>query len=170
MKDDKSKKDEYQKTLAAYAEAMKEFRKGKPERAAEAFRSFLEKFPSEKEFVDRAKTYLEIASSRLQGSKEAGPPKTVEEFRLAAVVMLNEGRNEEALALCQKGLKLSPDDAKLHFLSAQALCRSGQLDNALEALHKALQIDKSLRILAQNEAAFEAVRDDKKFNLLTRPG
>jgi len=168
MKDEKTKKDEYQKTLAAYTEAVKEFRKGKFDKAAEALRAFVEKYPGEREFVDRARTYLGIAESRLRTPKEAPDLKTADDHYYAAVFLMNNGQTEEALKLLEKGLKLGPENAKIHFLVAQAHCLSGRNEAALESLRSAIQLEKSFRILSQNESAFESLWDDKKFRLLVR--
>ncbi|MBM3311089.1 MAG: hypothetical protein FJY80_06245 [Candidatus Aminicenantes bacterium] len=170
MKDEKSRKDEYQKALAAYAEALKEFRKGKFEKAADMLRAFLEKHPVEREVVDRAKTYLALAEKKLREPKEAASLKTADDFFHAAVFKLNEGLYEDTIKLLDKGLKLSPEDAKIHFLAAQAYALSNQGEASLDSLRKAIQADKSLRVLAQNEAAFDSLWDDKRFKLLTRIG
>jgi predicted Zn-dependent protease len=168
MKDEKSKRDEYQKTLAVYAEAMKEFRKGKFDKAVDMLRAFMEKYPAEHEFVDRARTYIAVAEERLRQTKEAVSPKTADDFFHYAVFKLNNGENEEALKLLEKAQKLSPDEGKIPFLMAQAFCASGQAEASLEALRKAIQIDKFFSILAQNESALEPLWEDRKFKLLTR--
>ena len=170
MKDEKSRKDEYQKALAAYTEALKEFRKGKFDKAVDLLRAFLEKYPAEREVVDRAKTYLALAEKKLREPKEAAPLKTADDCYYTAVFELNEGQYEESLKLLDKGLKANPEDARIHFLAAQAYALSNQSEASLESLRKAIQADKSLRVLAQNEAAFDTLWDDKRFKLLTRIG
>ena len=47
MREQRSKKDEYQKALAAYGQAVKEFHKGEFDKAAESFKGFIEKFPAD---------------------------------------------------------------------------------------------------------------------------
>jgi predicted Zn-dependent protease len=64
VKEDKTKKDSYEKAFAAYGEAMKEFHKGKLDRAQELLTSFLEKYDTEKELVDRAQLYLQITQEK----------------------------------------------------------------------------------------------------------
>ncbi len=76
MREQRSKKDEYQKALAAYGLAVKEFHKGEFEKAAESFKGFIEKFPVDREIVDRAKVYLSIALKRPK--KEAVALKSFE--------------------------------------------------------------------------------------------
>lgn len=168
MKDEKSKKDEYQKALAAFSDAMKEFRKGKWDKAVEEFHAFLEKYPIERDLVSRAKTYLSIAEERLREPREIPSPKTIEDFVNAAVYKMNSGANEEALKYIEKAAKTNPDDARILYLQADLLCRTGQLDAALESLRKAIQGEKSFRILAQNEIDFAPLWDDKRFKSITK--
>jgi len=44
----------------------------------------------------------------------------------------------------------------------------GKIEECLEHLKKAIQLDKGFSILAQNESDFEIIREDKKFKLITR--
>jgi tetratricopeptide (TPR) repeat protein len=81
---------------------------------------------------------------------------------------MNLGHYEEAAKMLDKALKLKPEEAIAHYLSAGVLARTNKLEEAFEALKKAVQIDKFYKILAQNEADFEPLWEDKKFRLLTR--
>jgi|WetSurMetagenome_2_1015567.scaffolds.fasta_scaffold348781_2 tetratricopeptide (TPR) repeat protein len=168
MKDEKTKKDEYQKALGAYAEAMKDFRKGKDDKAFEALRSFIEKFPGERELVDRARLYVAICENRLKSGKEGAPLKTADDYYRAGLFKINASAYEDAQKLLDKALKLSPEAGKIHYALADLYCLTGQTEPCLEALKKAIQFDKQFRVLAQNEIDFEPLWDDKKFKVLTR--
>jgi len=97
---EKLKKDAYEKSLAAYGQAMKLFRKGDLAKAQELFKAFLEKHPEEKELVDRAKMYLSISESRLD--KESIQLKTFEDYYQYSVYKLNQEDYEQALKLLMK--------------------------------------------------------------------
>ncbi len=168
MKDERTKKDEYQKALSAYSEAMKEFHKGKFEKASDLLHGVIEKHASEREFAERSKMYLAICEARLKEAPQVPNPKTYEDFCHFGVYHMNLGHYEEALKMLEKALKLKPEEAVAHYLSAGVLARTNQPEEALEALKKAIQIDKFYKILAQNEADFETLWEDKKFKLLTR--
>lgn len=168
MKDEKAKKDEYQKALAAFSDAVKEFRKSKWDKAVELFKDFLEKYQVERDLAARARTYQAIAEERSREPREIPTPKTVEDFIHAAVYKLNAGAADEAAKFIEKALKTDPEDARVLFLQANILCRSGQTDAALEALKKAVQNDKSYRILAQNEIDFAPLWEDKRFKAITK--
>jgi tetratricopeptide (TPR) repeat protein len=168
VKDEKTKKDEYQKALAAYAEAIKEFRREKFDKAIETLRSFIEKFPAERELVDRARIYVAVSENRLKGKGESVALKTAEDHYQYGIYKMNAGEHDEALKLFEKAAKLEPESGKISYGLADLCCRMGQVEDCLENLKKAVQIDKSFRVLAQNEPDFEPLWEDKKFKAITR--
>jgi tetratricopeptide (TPR) repeat protein len=166
VREQRSKKDEYQKALAAYGLAVKEFQKGEFEKAAESFVAFIEKFPAEKEIVDRARTYIAIARKRPK--KEVAPPKGFAEHYRAGVVKINQKDYEGAVKILEKALEFKENEGLVYYLLADAHSLMGQVDASLDLLKKAVQKDKNFSILAQNEPDFEALWDDKKFKLITK--
>ena len=168
MKDEKTKKDDYQKALAAYADAIKEFRKQKFDKAAESLRNFIEKFPAERELADRAKMYIAISEEKAREPKSPVPLKTLEDHYHFGVYQTNAGGFDEAQKALEKALKMNPEEGRVHYALADLFCLMGQSDTALEHLKKAIQLDKFFRTLAQNESDFEPLWEDKKFKLITR--
>ncbi len=166
MSEAKHKKDEYQKALTVYGQAVKEFQKGNYEKATDSFVSFIEKYPGEREVVDRAQIYLAIIQKR---SKHEGfPLKSIDDYCHAAAFKINQGDFEGASKILEKALNLKEKEGHVHYLMAAAFCRMGQMDNALDHLKKAIQKDKGFSTLAQNEPDFKSAWEDKKFKLITR--
>jgi tetratricopeptide (TPR) repeat protein len=168
VREQKPKKDEYQKALAAFGLAVKEFQKGDFEKAAASFKDFIERFPADKEVVDRAKAYLAIAQKRPK--KEAASLKGLEDHYRAAVAKINQKDFAGAIKLLEKALEHKEQEGLVHYLLADAHILMGQTDDALELLRKAVQKDRNFAVLAQNETDFEAVWEDKKFKLITKLG
>lgn len=166
MKEEKTKRDSYEKALLAYGEAMKEFHKDRMDKAQELLKSFLEKYDTEKELVDRAKIYLGIA--REKGKKETVSLKTSDDYFQYSVYKMNMKDYEGALKLLEKALEMKEDEGKAYYLMANVHVLMGNTEEALENLKKAFQQDKFFRILAQNETDFEPLWEDKKFKLITR--
>ena len=166
MTEQRAKKDEYQKVLASYAQAMKEFHKGDFEKAAEMLEAFIEKHAVEREVVDRAQTYLAIARKRPR--KESVSLKNFEDYYRTAVVRINQGDYDGALRLLEKALEFKENEGRIYYIMADAYCLMGQPETGLEHLKKAIQKDKSFAIISQNEPDFEALWDDKRFKLLTK--
>jgi tetratricopeptide (TPR) repeat protein len=162
----KTKKDEYQKALSAYGQAVKEFRKGDFEAAAKAFSAFVEEYKAEPELVDRAKSYLAIAKKRQK--KETAGLKSIDDHLAQAVLKLNAGLHEQAVKILEKALEFKEKDGHVNYLLAVAYCRLGETDMGLDFLKKAVQKDKEFSVLARNEADFEPLYEDKKFKLITR--
>lgn len=166
MKEEKTKKDVFEKALAAYGDAMKEFHKGRLDKAAELLQLFLEKFDTEKELVDRAKIYLQMCQQK--GKKETVSLKTLDDYIYYSIYKINSGAYEEALKLLEKALEMKEEEGRIYYIMADAHILMEKPDEAMECLKKAFQRDKLYRILAQNEIDFESLWDDKKFKLITR--
>jgi tetratricopeptide (TPR) repeat protein len=163
---DKVKKDEFEKALSAYDQAMKSFHKGDYKKADELFKAFLDKHASERELVDRAKIYIMICEERQ--SKEKVQLKTFDDYYQYGVFKANDGDYEEALKLVEKAREMKPKEGKIFYLMADIYCLKGENEKCLEVLKKAIQLDKYFSILARNERDFEPLWEDKKFKLITR--
>jgi tetratricopeptide (TPR) repeat protein len=162
----RTKKDEYQKILAAFGQAIKEFHKGDLEKAAALFEDFIEKHPAEREIVDRARAYITIARNRPK--KETFSLKGFDDYLRWSVVRINQRDFESAVKLLQKALDFKEQEGLVYYLLADVHSLMGQTDPCLDYVKKAIQKDKMFSTLAQNEPDFEALWDDKKFKLLTR--
>ncbi len=162
------KKDEYQRALATYGEAVKAFRQGKIDKAQEQLTAFIDKHGAERELVDRAKTYLKIIRERVGKPQERLTAKTDEDYFLFGVYKMNMGDYEGALKMVDKAKEAKPKDARVFFLMAELACLTGDPEASLEHLKKAVQMDKSYGILAQNEEEFDPIREDKRFKAITR--
>jgi tetratricopeptide (TPR) repeat protein len=163
---DKIKKDEYEKALSAYSQAMKSFHKGDYKKADELLKAFLDKHGSERELIDRAQIYLNVCEARQ--SKEKIQLRTFDDFYQYGVFRTNHGDYEEALKLLGKAREMKPKEGKILYLMAGVYCLRGENEQCLEHLKKAIQLDKYFSILARNEKDFESLWEDKKFKLITR--
>ncbi len=163
---EKKKIDSYEQAMSSFGEAIKAFRKGNCEKAVESFKALIEKHASEKELVDRARTYIKICQKIK--NKETIPPKTFDDFCENGVFLMNQGRYEEALKLFKKAIEKDPDQAKILYFMAVVYQSMGESDQSFEFLKKSIQKDKYFKILAQNDSDFEALREDKKFRILTK--
>ncbi len=166
MTDVKSRKDDYQKALAAFGQAMKEFHKGDMEKSVASLKGVIEKFPSERELVDRARIYLTLAQKRPR--RDAVSLKTFEDHFQYAVYKINQGDPAAALKILEKALEFKTEEGKVYYLMADAAVLAKDLEPALEHLRKAVQKDKVFSILAQNEPDFEPLWEDKRFKVLVR--
>ena len=163
---EKIKKDEYQKALSDYTQAMKALNRRDYERAGELFKAFLEKHASERELADRVQIYLKVCQK--QKKVEKIQLKTFNDYYQYSVHKINKGDYEEAMKLLGKAREMKPREGKILYLIADAYCLMGETEKCLEHLKKAIQMDDFFRTLAQNERDFEPIWEDKKFILITR--
>lgn len=166
MSEKKAKKDEYQKALAAFGLAMKDFRKGDMDKASTQLEAFLEKYAVELELADRARMYLEIA--RRRPKKETAPLKTFEDHVMCGIYRIHQENFDEAAKILNKALDFKTDEGRVHYLLAQVSCLTGNDEDCLEQLKTAIQKDKFLAVLAQNDRDFEPVWEDKRFKVLVK--
>lgn len=167
MATDKSKgKNDYQKALSVYTQAMKAFHKGDCARASQLLKTFKEKYSAEKELIDRAQIYLSICEERKQ--KEKIQLKSLDDYFQYSVYKMNQGDYQEALKMLEKARQMKPKEGKILYLMADVYCLLGNNEKCLDHLKKAIQVDKFFSILAQNESDFEEIRKDKRFKLITR--
>ena len=162
---EKAKKDDYQKALATYSQAMKSFRK-KEDKACELLKDFVAKYSSEKELVDRAQIYLIICEGRKQKAKVS--LKAFEDYYQYGIYKMNQGEYEEALKLFQKAQDKEPKEGKVPYLMATIYCLTGKQEECLDSLKKAVHLDKFFKILANNESNFTDIKEDKRFKLITK--
>lgn len=160
------KKDDYEKALSLYSQGIKDFRKGDYEKAISYFESLREKYPDEHELIDRAKVYISICK---RGDKQDSiSPKSISDFLFLAQMKINRSDFEAAVKLLEKALELRKEEARVYYLMATAYVQNNQAEEGLEALKKAIQKDKSMAIMAQNEPDFEPIREDKRFKILVK--
>lgn len=160
------RKDDYQKALALYNQGIKDFRKNDYDKALASFRELVTTYPEEHELVDRARVYISICERGPK--KESISPRNIEDYLFYAQMRINQGDHQGALKLLEKALELKREEGRVFYLMATAYVQAGQVEDGLEALKKALQKDKSLAVMAQNEPDFESIWEDKRFKVLVK--
>ncbi|HYB52653.1 MAG TPA: tetratricopeptide repeat protein [Thermoanaerobaculia bacterium] len=159
------------KELSRLAEsARKEFDRGvsaiqrrKVEEAERHFAELIQKYPEEKELVDRARVYLAVCERQ----KQAGAPALTEpeDFYYAAVLAKNRGQLAEAIEHLKRAFRKN-GAGKVDFLLACCYAQNGERETALEHLKRAIDEDQSNRILARHDSDFDPVRDTPEFQEL----
>jgi tetratricopeptide (TPR) repeat protein len=158
--------DNYEKTLSSYGQAVKAFRRGDCKKAIEYFIAFIEKYPKEKELVDRARIYMKICDDR--SKKDTIALKDFDDYYEMGVYRMNQGAYEEALKLFNKALEKDSGEGKIIYLIGKTHYLLGDKNKFLDYLKSAIQVDKSFKIFAQNDMDLEGLKDDKKFKLITK--
>ncbi len=159
------------KELSRHTEnAKKDFDRGvaalQKRKFEEAERNFLDltqKYPEEKELVDRARVYLAVCERQRSVVRPA--PVEPEDLYYAAVLAKNRGDVPEAIEHLKNAARKN-GGGRVDFLLACCYAQSGQADTALEHLRKAIEEDQRHRILARHDRDFDTLRDTPEFREL----
>ncbi|HJU53361.1 MAG TPA: tetratricopeptide repeat protein [Pyrinomonadaceae bacterium] len=153
--------------LRAFERAHKEFARGRFGEARAQFRALIEKYASVSEVTARARTYLNIAESRLR--TEVSLPRDADSLYDRGVIELNRGDYVAAQEMFERALareKREPEAAHIFYGLAATRSRLGSVETALHALQKALELQPKLRLRAQHDQDLVLLRNDPEFERL----
>jgi tetratricopeptide (TPR) repeat protein len=159
------------KELSRHTEnAKKDFDRGvaalqkkKFEEAERNFIDLIQKYPDERELVDRARVYLAVCERQKNAVRLT--PVEPEELYYAAVLAKNRGDVPEAIEHLKNAARKN-GGGRVDFLLACCYAQSGQADTALEHLRKAIEEDQRHRVLARHDRDFDTLRDTPEFREL----
>ena len=124
--------------------------------AASQFRIVLERYPDERELLERARLYLRVCERETE--RQPAGPRTPAERVYAATVALNSGDHAGAFDHLKRALSDDPESDHAHYTMAVALGMRGRVDEALEHLRNAIGLNPENRNLARQDPDLEAVR------------
>ena len=153
--------------LKAFERAHKDFTRGNFSAAREHFRALIEQHAGVSEVAARARTYLNIAETRLR--TEAALPRDPDSLYDRGVIELNRGDFVAAQELFERALKRDPDAADTHYALAAARARLGAVESSLHALERAVELRPVLRVRAQADADLALLRNDPEFERIVFP-
>ncbi len=129
--------------------------------SAEALRNVIERYPDERELLERARLYLKVCERELEPKEPA--PKTADEWVYAGTVALNAGDEATALRHVQKALSEDARHDHAHYMMAVITTRRGDAAAAVEHLRQAVTLNPENRSLARQDPELEALREDATF-------
>jgi tetratricopeptide (TPR) repeat protein len=150
------RKPAYYDAIAVYETGVRALQKHDFATAAEQFRTVLQRYPEERELVERSTLYLRVCE-RETVNRPAGP-KTPRERIYAATVALNAGDVQGALAQLRQALSDDPDDDHGHYIMAVALSDSGQNADAVTCLRQAIALNYENRSIARQDPDLAVLR------------
>jgi adenylate cyclase len=130
--------------------------------AASYFRTVLERYPEERELLERARLYLRVCE-RETSRQPAPEAKTPAERVYAATVALNSGDHNGALDHLQRALGEDPESDHAHYIMAVALGMRNRADEALDHLQQAIALNPENRGLAKQDPDLDSIRDHDRF-------
>ena len=146
-----------------YDRGVAALQKKKREEAERHFLDLIQKYPEERELVDRARVYLTVCERQ---RRDPHPALTEpEDFYYAAVLEKNRGNVAEAIEHLQRAAKKN-GSGRVDFLLACCHAQQGDLETALAHLQKAIEEDQRHRVLARHDRDFDPVREMPEFQKL----
>jgi tetratricopeptide (TPR) repeat protein len=129
--------------------------------AADHFRVVLDRYPEERELLERARLYLRVCER--ETARQPATPRTPAERVYAATIALNAGDHGAAADHLQRALSEDPENDHAHYTMAVALGLRGRLDEALESLGNAVALNPENRSLARQDPDLEPLRAHSRF-------
>jgi tetratricopeptide (TPR) repeat protein len=154
-----------QKLVQDYQSALQLIQDGKYEKARVLLEKLLPDAPPE--LAERARVYLAVCA---RNSRPADLSfKTPEERYDYAVSLLNAGAFEDARDQFEAILAESPRADFAHYGMALLSSMTGQAEEALDHLARAIEINPAARIQARSDSDFVDMADDPRFTELLYP-
>jgi Tfp pilus assembly protein PilF len=129
--------------------------------SAAALRTVIERYPDERELLERARLYLKVCERELEPKEPA--PKTADEWVYAATVAQNSGDAASAMRHLQRALTEDPRHDHAHYMMAVAAAQRRDSATAIDHLRRAIALNGENRSRARQDADLEALRDEAGF-------
>lgn len=156
-----ARKPGFYEAVAIYERGVQALQRHDYEGAAGFFRTVQERYPEERELLERARLYLRVCER--ETARQPAGPRTLAERVGAATVALNAGDHATALEHLQRALGEDPDSDHAHYIMAVTLGVRGRVDEALDHLRRAIGLNPDNRGLAREDPDLESIRDHQNF-------
>jgi len=155
------RKPTYHEAVAMYERGLQALQRRDFAASAEALRNVIERYPDERELLERARLYLKVCERELEPKEPT--PKTADEWVYAATVALNAGDEATAHRNLQRALGEDARHDHAHYMMAVVSARRSDSAAALEHLRHAVSLNPENRSLARQDPDLEPLRDDAAF-------
>lgn len=153
-----------------YEKAIKAVHANNYTQAAKLLDQIEKKFPTEIDVLAKVRTLRRVCDRQIeQSSRTQASSKSAEAAYNLGVYYHNNADFEKALDEFKNALKLAGDDSSfIHYAIASSQVRSGNNSAALEALTKAIEMNRNFRFSAAHDPDFSALSKDEAFRNLVR--
>jgi tetratricopeptide (TPR) repeat protein len=147
----------FYEALAVYETGVRALQRHDFEAAADSLRGVIQRYPGERELVERARLYLQVCER--ETARRPSGPQTPSESVYAATVALNAGDVEGALGHLNRALERAPDSDHAHYIMSVALVDKGDPSRALVHLRHAIALNPDNRSVALQDPDLSALHD-----------
>lgn len=146
----------FYEAVAVYERGVQALQRHDYRGGADLFRTVLDRYPEERELLERARLYLRVCER--ETARQPPAPRTAAERVYAATVALNSGDPASAMEHLQRALSEDPENDHAHYTMAVALGGRGRIDEGLEYLKNAVGLNPENRALARQDPDVEPLR------------
>lgn len=150
------KKPSFYEAIAIYESGVRGLQRHDYTGAAESFRQVLQRYPEERELIERAHLYLRVCER--ETAVRAAVPQTTAERVYAATMSLSAGDAEAALGHVQRAIEQEPGSHRAHYMMAVIRSTRSESTQAVEHLRRAIELNPDNRSLARQDADLERLR------------
>ena len=155
------RKPAFYEALAIYETGVRALQRHDFRVGADSFRNVIQRYPEERELVERARLYLQVCE-RETARRPPSPENSSDEV-FAATVALNAGDHAKAFAHLGRALQATPDSDHAHYIMAVALTDKGDSSSALQHLRQAISLNPDNRSTALQDPDLGALRELSAF-------
>jgi tetratricopeptide (TPR) repeat protein len=152
----------FYEALAIYETGVRALQRHDFEAAADSLRGVMQRYPGERELVERARLYLQVCER--ETARRPSGPQTPTESVYAATVALNAGDVETALGHLNRAIDKAPDSDHAHYIMSVALVDKGDIAMALVHLKHAISLNPDNRSVALQDPDLGALHDLEAFH------
>ena len=152
-------------SFAQYQSAVQLMQEGKFDRARTVFEKLTQN--GAPELLERCRTYLVVCDRQSQ-KKELAFISSEEQYDYA-ISLLNTGNYEDARDQFESLLKKNSLADYAHYGLAILNSITGQAEDCLDHLHRAIELNPQNRIQARSDSDFNDMADDPRFTELLYP-
>ena len=152
----------FYEALTVYESGVRALQRHDFTSAADSFRAVIQRYPGERELVERARLYLQVCER--ETARRPSGPETPSESVYAATVALNAGDVEAALGHLGRALEKAPDSDHAHYIMAVALVDKGDLSLAMVHLRQAVALNPENRSVALQDPDLETLQGVEAFH------
>ncbi len=154
----------FYEAVAIYERGVQALQRHDYATGAELFRSVIDKYPEERELVERARVFVRV-SEREMARQEPPPENTARDSVYAATVALNAGDHAGALSHLQNAISVDDEDDHAHYIMAAALSLRGRSEEAIRHLQRAIALNPANRSQARQDPDLDSIRQLPGFRM-----
>jgi len=155
------RKPTYHEAVGMYERGLQALQRRDFAASADALRMVIERYPDERELLERARLYLKVCERELEPKEPT--PKTADEWVYAATVALNAGDEATAQRHLQRALSEDARHDHAHYMMTVVSARRNDTQAALDHLRKAVALNPENRSLARQDPDLDALREEPAF-------